>query len=112
MGEIVTRQAWGGRPSVEESNSLPDNLPMLFVHHSAMQECGDRESCSKAVRDIQDLHMEGMDGGTLDTVFLSVATAQFTKGVGSISRELTLKDSMTKATGSASWATSWTITPP
>ena len=32
---------------------------MLFVHHSAMAECEDQESCSQAVRDIQDLHMDG-----------------------------------------------------
>ena len=32
---------------------------MLFVHHSAMAECKDQESCSQEVRDIQDLHMDG-----------------------------------------------------
>ena len=32
---------------------------MLFVHHSAMAECEDQESCSQAVRDIQDFHIDG-----------------------------------------------------
>ena len=57
--EIVSRDAWGARPPTEPSADLPDNLPMLFVHHSAMSECSDFESCSQAVRDIQDLHIDG-----------------------------------------------------
>eukprot|EP00090_Calanus_glacialis_P002481 TRINITY_DN11865_c0_g1_i3.p1 TRINITY_DN11865_c0_g1~~TRINITY_DN11865_c0_g1_i3.p1 ORF type:complete len:113 (-),score=23.61 TRINITY_DN11865_c0_g1_i3:296-634(-) len=56
---IISRAEWGARPPTEESSHLPDLLPMLFVHHSAMAECEDQESCSKAVRNIQDLHMDG-----------------------------------------------------
>jgi len=57
--KIITRGEWGARPPVEESSLVPDLLPMLFVHHSAMRECEDQESCSQGVRDIQDLHMDG-----------------------------------------------------
>ena len=56
---LVTRSEWGARNPVEESDSLPDLLPMMFVHHSSMEECWDLESCSQAVRDIQDLHIDG-----------------------------------------------------
>eukprot|EP00092_Neocalanus_flemingeri_P061425 GFUD01073838.1.p1 GENE.GFUD01073838.1~~GFUD01073838.1.p1 ORF type:complete len:209 (+),score=54.63 GFUD01073838.1:58-684(+) len=56
---IISRAEWGARPPTEESSHLPDLLPMLFVHHSAMAECEDQEACSQAVRDIQDLHMDG-----------------------------------------------------
>ena len=55
---LVTRSEWGARNPVEESDSLPDLLPMIFVHHSSMEECWDLESCSQAVRDIQDLHID------------------------------------------------------
>ena len=55
---ILSRAEWGARPPTEQSNHLPDLLPMVFVHHSAMVECEDRETCSQAVRDIQDYHMD------------------------------------------------------
>ena len=55
---IISREEWGARPPVEESSRLPDLLPMVFLHHSAMAECEDRPSCDAAVREIQDLHID------------------------------------------------------
>ena len=46
-GRIVTRAEWGARPPLEESALLPDLLPMLFLHHSAMTECEDPPSCEE-----------------------------------------------------------------
>ena len=57
-GRIVTRAEWGARPPLEESALLPDLLPMLFLHHSAMTECRDQAGCEAAVREIQDLHID------------------------------------------------------
>ncbi|XP_023321631.1 peptidoglycan-recognition protein SC2 [Eurytemora carolleeae] len=57
--KIYSRDEWGARPPVQESDRTEDLLPYVFVHHSAMDECDSVESCSQAVRDIQNLHMDG-----------------------------------------------------
>ena len=38
---------------VQESESIGDNLPFVFVHHSALETCGDMDSCIRAVQAIQ-----------------------------------------------------------
>merc|ERR1711970_439144 len=80
--EIISREEWGARPPVEESNRLPDNLPMLFVHHSAMTECSDRASCSAAVREIQDLHMDNNGWWDIGYSFLIGGDGQVYEGRG------------------------------
>merc|ERR1719244_2165717 len=47
---ILSRADWGARPPTEQSNHLPDLLPMVFVHHSAMDECENSSSLMVSVQ--------------------------------------------------------------
>ena len=54
---VVTRAQWGARPprSVVDLK-LP--VPKIFIHHTATAPCSTQETCSKAVRGIQNFHMD------------------------------------------------------
>ncbi|GFT86099.1 peptidoglycan-recognition protein SC2 [Nephila pilipes] len=56
--EIVSRAAWGARDSLS-NETMVTPVPHLFIHHTAMSECNDFESCCRMMRTIQNLHMDG-----------------------------------------------------
>ncbi|GIY81438.1 peptidoglycan-recognition protein LB [Caerostris darwini] len=55
--EIVSRERWGARTS-KSIEHMQTPVPHLFIHHTAMRECNDFESCSKMMRAIQNFHMD------------------------------------------------------
>merc|ERR1719244_1940521 len=65
---ILSRADWGARPPTEQSNHLPDLLPMVFVHHSAMGECENRDS-SRQSGTYRTTTWMRTSGGILDTAF-------------------------------------------
>ncbi|XP_054713735.1 uncharacterized protein LOC129223193 [Uloborus diversus] len=55
--EIVSRASWGARvPKSTEKMTVP--VPHLFIHHTAMNECQDFQSCARMMRAIQNFHMD------------------------------------------------------
>nr|AAY27975.1 peptidoglycan recognition protein 3 precursor [Euprymna scolopes] len=56
--ELVGRKDWGAKPPKDVvSMVLP--VKYVFIHHTAMSSCTTRDACIKAVKDVQDLHMDG-----------------------------------------------------
>ncbi len=53
----VSRAGWGARPT-KSSTNLTQPVPYVFIHHTAMGECHNQESCSERIREIQDFHMD------------------------------------------------------
>lgn len=54
---IVSRQEWGARdPKGTALMTVP--VSFVFVHHTAMSECHNKNDCSKELRVIQDFHMD------------------------------------------------------
>ncbi|KAG8194158.1 hypothetical protein JTE90_002365 [Oedothorax gibbosus] len=55
--EIVTRDRWGARqPKSTQFMATP--VPHLFIHHTAMNECNDFESCKRMMQSMQNFHMD------------------------------------------------------
>lgn len=54
--EVVTRDEWGSLYPVG-GGDLITPVNYVFIHHTDMEECNDTESCSAAVRHIQDYHV-------------------------------------------------------
>ena len=53
---IVTRAEWDARQTKEvEYMKTPSSI--LFIHHTAMEECHSLVECSNEVKFIQDFHM-------------------------------------------------------
>ncbi|KAF8788821.1 Peptidoglycan-recognition protein LB like protein [Argiope bruennichi] len=55
--EMVPRARWGAREP-KEINYMQIPVPHLFIHHTAMSECNDFDSCSRMMRAIQNFHMD------------------------------------------------------
>jgi len=67
---IYSREEWGAREPVQESASIPDSLPYVFVHHTAMGECNNFDTCMQRVQEVQNLHMDGNNWWDIGYSFL------------------------------------------
>ena len=55
---IYSREDWEARPpNCESSMAIPATY--VFIHHTVTAECYNFDSCSAAVRGVQDYHMDG-----------------------------------------------------
>uniref|UniRef100_T1J7Z8 Peptidoglycan-recognition protein n=1 Tax=Strigamia maritima TaxID=126957 RepID=T1J7Z8_STRMM len=55
---FVTRKEWNARPPKESYQYINESVPYAFIHHTAMTECNDFESCCAEMRIIQNFHMD------------------------------------------------------
>ncbi|GFR15106.1 peptidoglycan recognition protein 1 [Trichonephila clavata] len=55
--EIVSRAKWGARES-KSNLTMVTPVPHIFLHHTAMRECNNFESCCQMMRTIQNFHMD------------------------------------------------------
>lgn len=54
---VVTRSQWGARPPRTVVN-ITEPVPRIFIHHTDTPSCATQHECSKAVRGIQNFHMD------------------------------------------------------
>ena len=54
---IVSRAEWGARES-KEINYMGTPVSVVFVHHTAMNECLGQDECAQEMRVIQNFHMD------------------------------------------------------
>ena len=54
---FVTREEWGARPP-DGLYYMGDLVQYLFIHHSAGNDCYDKETCMQEIRNIQNYHMD------------------------------------------------------
>ncbi|XP_074641729.1 peptidoglycan recognition protein-like [Tubulanus polymorphus] len=66
---VIGRQEWNARPPKSVSY-LNGPMPMVFIHHTAMDFCYNKTSCSKEMRIIQNLHMDGRSWDDIGYSFL------------------------------------------
>ncbi|XP_063986036.1 peptidoglycan-recognition protein LF-like [Diachasmimorpha longicaudata] len=56
---IISRAEWGGKPPKKTPTPLPGTLLYAIISHTASVACATKLECSKIVRTIQTMHMEG-----------------------------------------------------
>lgn len=54
---IVSRADWGARPS-KHINYMGTPVTVVFIHHTAMNECFSQDECASEMRTIQNFHMD------------------------------------------------------
>nr|WAQ69892.1 peptidoglycan recognition protein [Eisenia andrei] len=80
---FVSRSEWGARPPKDPPTHIGHPVNMSFIHHSLSPgACFDKEACMKAVRGIQNFHMDTRGWNDIGYSFLIGGDGRVYEGRG------------------------------
>jgi N-acetylmuramoyl-L-alanine amidase len=77
----VTRAEWGARPP-QSTSYMGDNVPYVFIHHTAGAECNTTSACMSQMRGIQNYHMDSNGWADIGYSFLMGGDGNLYEGRG------------------------------